>query len=486
MGSQISDTVRNDLELAVANATNVDVKSLDASSDIPKVEIKEEKIEVPDSCVEEEVVSMDTMVCGEEIVTTDDGDLVKKEDEIDVENESPKKVTITTSQTITTTTITTTVQSVKTEQSEGLLSKILKTKTEDDGKSGLKALLNKNSYDNKESEKVKLEDGTEVERVYSSTVTSGKIYLKKLITNAVDRRKKKNPVKYPRCSNYTSRHGKHSLMILPKNEMRKLARNGGKLPVNGFHHMAKSNTISWPYPNSRPLFKTCWLFRTTTIQSIPAISLQIRILWACLRWDDMQVKPQSTDGKNQVTTDTEIMTLEILKHRHIGDNLDKTQYLRRKIVIPLELPKTIREVNPIRSGLRKRKREETPQNTEPQVTEEWVDEDKLELWEIKQYCEKIEKANNMTLTRSRTGSITPKPEIKLEMKENSAIKAENVITKGTPEEIKEKMEMQLRAQRAAHYQKKNVETMIKTQGGQIIKLLPSQQVTADGSVVKFF
>jgi hypothetical protein len=39
----------------------------------------------------------------------------------------------------------------------------------------------------------------------------------------------------------------------------------------------------------------------------------------------------------------------------------------------------------MRVGLRKRKREEAPQNTEPKVTEEWIDEDKLELWEIKQY-----------------------------------------------------------------------------------------------------
>lgn len=43
------------------------------------------------------------------------------------------------------------------------------------------------------------------------------------------------------------------------------------------------------------------------------------------------------------------------------------------------------EVTSIRSGLRKRKRPESPQSTEPQVTVEWVDEDKLELWEIKQY-----------------------------------------------------------------------------------------------------
>lgn len=43
------------------------------------------------------------------------------------------------------------------------------------------------------------------------------------------------------------------------------------------------------------------------------------------------------------------------------------------------------EVTSIRSGLRKRKRAESPQSTEPQVTEEWVEEDRLELWEIKQY-----------------------------------------------------------------------------------------------------
>jgi len=46
---------------------------------------------------------------------------------------------------------------------------------------------------------------------------------------------------------------------------------------------------------------------------------------------------------------------------------------------------TFAEVTSIRSGLRKRKRPESPQSTKPQVTEEWVDEDKLELWEIKQY-----------------------------------------------------------------------------------------------------
>lgn len=46
------------------------------------------------------------------------------------------------------------------------------------------------------------------------------------------------------------------------------------------------------------------------------------------------------------------------------------------------------EVTSIRSGLRKRKRPESPQSTNPQVSEEWVDEEKLELWEIKLYGDK--------------------------------------------------------------------------------------------------
>lgn len=96
----------------------------------------------------------------------------------------------------------------------------------------------------------------------------------------------------------------------------------------------------------------------------------------------------TVDGKNQVTSETEIVTTELLKHRNVGMFMELTQYFRRRVVIPLELPKTVREVTSIRSGLRKRKRAESPQQTDPQVNEEWIDEDKLELSEIKQYFEK--------------------------------------------------------------------------------------------------
>jgi nucleosome-remodeling factor subunit BPTF len=230
------------------------------------------------------------------------------------------------------------------------------------------------------------EDGTE--RVYSRISTEGKIYLKRVPIQGENKRKKRQVIKYPVCSTYKTKKCRGSLLVLPQHEVKKLARHAGRIHINGYHALAKPNNCVWPYPCARPLFKTCWVYRTGNIRSLAAVALQLRILWSCLRWDDMQTKPPNTEGKHQLTTETEILSLELLKHRHVGQFLEKTQYLRRKVVIPLELPKTVREVTSIRSGLRKRKRPESPQSTDPQVTEEWVDEDKLELWEIKQYGER--------------------------------------------------------------------------------------------------
>ncbi|CAH1403971.1 unnamed protein product [Nezara viridula] len=279
-------------------------------------------------------------------------------------------------------------------------------------------------------------------RIYSSSCTKGKVYLKKVVVSS-DKKKKRTQVKYPKCSTFLTKSKKKSILILPQHELSKLARLGGKIAVSGFNHLAKvnANPQAWPYPCSRPTFKTCWLFRTISFKNLAAAGLQLRTVWACLKWDDMQVKPPSSDGKHQVTTETEIMTTEILKHRQLGNFLERTEYLLRKVVIPLEVPKTVREVQSIRTGLRKRKREEAPQNTEPQVSEEWVDESKLELWEIKLYGERLERAavqQTMARTRSATGNLPKDKEPKVNV-----------------EDMKEKLEAQLKMQRAAHQQRKN-------------------------------
>lgn len=228
------------------------------------------------------------------------------------------------------------------------------------------------------------------ERVYTISNSAGKVYLKKSLidTVAVAKPTKIGVSRFPVINSYITRQKSRSLMVLPRHELHKLARCGGKHSLAGYHHLAKTNISAWPYPSSRPQFKTSWFFRTMNLRTLAAVALQVRIMNCCLRWDDMSTKPPTHDGKHQVTTETEIMSLEILKYRHCGRFSEKTQYLRRKVVIPLELPKTIREFTSIRSGLRKRKRAESPQKTDPQVSEEWVDEDKLELWEIKQFGDK--------------------------------------------------------------------------------------------------
>lgn len=206
-----------------------------------------------------------------------------------------------------------------------------------------KALKRENIY---KEEKEFTENG--IERIYTRKSTRGSIYLSKL-SNAHSNnasRTDKIVVKYPPMYTFMTQKGIRSLMALQRWEVRQLARTGGKLAVSGFNHFQKNNMSVWPYSCSRPSFRTCWIFRTLSAQTLAAIALQIRILWCCLRWDDMAKRSPTNDGKYQETTESEISTMEILRHRIIGRFAEKTQYLRRKIVIPLEMPKTIRgEIN---------------------------------------------------------------------------------------------------------------------------------------------
>merc|ERR1719382_2090295 len=130
----------------------------------------------------------------------------------------------------------------------------------------------------------------------------------------------------------------------------------------------------------------------------------------CIRWDDMLTKPPSSDGKNQVTTDHEIVTTEILKHRNVGRYLELTQYWQRKISIPLDQPRKQVDYSPIRSGLRKRKRAESPVSADPRVEEVWVDEISLELWEIKAYRDRLDRDRERLTTRRQAGIVTKAPE----------------------------------------------------------------------------
>lgn len=312
----------------------------------------------------------------------------------------------------------------------------------------------------KTPEKEFYENGNE--KIYGSESTRGKIYLKKIgaallekpEVNGGTKELIESTYKFPVVTNFTTVRNTKNLLMLPKYEQLKMGRKAGKVYVSGFNHQAKNNNSVWPYPCARPIFRQCWVYRTFNLNSLACFALQLRIIWTCMRWDDMQMKSPNPDGKNQITTDTEILTTELLKHRFLGMFQERVQYLRRKIVIPLELPKKVREVNPIRSGLRKRKRAESPIQTEPQVSEEWIDEDKLELWEIKQYGDKQEKTNTIPITRTTTGKLPLPKTFDDGTSASGGMVKSTIIVKQTPDQIKEKMEEQLRQQKAARNQKR--------------------------------
>jgi len=80
------------------------------------------------------------------------------------------------------------------------------------------------------------------------------------------------------------------------------------------------------------------------------------------------------------------------------------------------------------------------------------------------YC-RVEKVNAQVITRSRTGNLP----VSLRAAEPIEIGSKILVSsKATVEEIKEKMEQQLRQQRAAHQQKRALEMKNSTQ---IMKLV---------------
>ncbi|CAI6343705.1 unnamed protein product [Macrosiphum euphorbiae] len=290
-------------------------------------------------------------------------------------------------------------------------------------------------------------------RVYSTDDTRKKIYLKKPVSNNVPVKKKAEKIKYPPTSRFYTRSKRCSLLVLPKHELRKLARHGGHDFVNGFNPNGKTNNAIWPYPCPRPYFKTCWLYRTIMFNTISAAALQLRILWACLKWDELTAKTAHLASKREVTTETELVTTETLECRTSGQFNEHTEYLIRRVVIPLDIPKQVREVTPIRSGLRKRKREEAPRNTAPQVSEVWVDESKLELVEIKQFHERVEREMQMQQAmKTRASSAFANKLLHNDSSHNRNIndKLRTSQNSDKTEHIKEQLEQSLRAQRVAY------------------------------------
>ncbi|KAM4663574.1 nucleosome-remodeling factor subunit BPTF [Discoglossus pictus] len=207
----------------------------------------------------------------------------------------------------------------------------------------------------------------------------------------------------PSYRKFVTKSSKKSIFVLPNDDLKKLSRRGGIREVPGFNYNAKPVLDIWPYPSPRPTFGITWRYRLQTVKSLASVSLMLRLLWACLKWDDMAAKPPPGAGITRTeTSETEITTTEIIKRRDVGPYGIRSEYCIRKIICPIGVPEAPKETpTPQRKGLRssalRPKRPEAPKQTGPVILETWVPEEELDLWEIKCFSERVEKEKAQTV-----------------------------------------------------------------------------------------
>lgn len=245
--------------------------------------------------------------------------------------------------------------------------------------------------------------------------------------------------KIPPCHNFLTKHSKiRSILVLPDAELRKLARSGGLREAKSFSYTAKQNNYVWPYGMTpRPTFRTCWLYRNRLINTMQDVALQLKVIYACLRWDDMQVKPPAS-GHNVISTDEATVSIELLKKRDKLPYLTHSEYLIKKTVTPIEQPTKYRKVGPkkvtpsARSGLRARRQTVEEEEKGPTIEEVWVSEDQLELWELRQFDEKIQRQNRLLRERA----LREEAERRRKIEEEKRRKAEQERRRRVEEEAK--------------------------------------------------
>lgn len=136
----------------------------------------------------------------------------------------------------------------------------------------------------------------------------------------------------PVAHDFRTRSRRQSVFVLVPSTLRHLARSGGMLfIVPEFSPTVSTKTDSgWIYLGPRPLFCTAWRYRTASACNLSAVALQLRILWCCIRWDDMSSDSSLEDvtvaSENDMVTKT-----TILCRRDVGPDGLRSEYLVRRV-----------------------------------------------------------------------------------------------------------------------------------------------------------
>ncbi|CDQ89573.1 unnamed protein product [Oncorhynchus mykiss] len=228
----------------------------------------------------------------------------------------------------------------------------------------------------------------------------------------------------PSYRKFVTKSSKKSIFVLPNDDLKKLARRGGIREVPIFNYNAKPALDIWPYPSPRPTFGITWRYRLQTVKSLAGVSLMLRLLWACLRWDDMAVKPSPAVGTTRTeSSETAITTTEIIKRRDVGPHGIRSEYCIRKIICPIGVTEAPKETpTPQRKGLRssalRPKKPEPAKQTGPIILETWVAEEELEIWEIRAFSEreKAQAADQAKVSRTLKTAEEAKAQLEAQLK----------------------------------------------------------------------
>ncbi|KHJ93738.1 PHD-finger [Oesophagostomum dentatum] len=234
------------------------------------------------------------------------------------------------------------------------------------------------------------------------------------------------PWPLPEVNHFLTRGSKRtSIFVLPQVTLRRLAKTGGRkaIYVPSFSASAKGNLQYWNYPTPRPCFDLCWRWLTVNCASLQAVALQLRILWASVRWQDM--KPDDDDPDRRIVTHFPDRDERrwISSHKEYAPPCIYERYRISIEVLPLDDDREIEEEDDLSwtsgeraerrkstcfvvllqshiyyfaNGCARRKRAAHSSNVQriSHVKEEWVDGVDLKLHEIydywKGYNEKIE------------------------------------------------------------------------------------------------
>ncbi|KAI6184090.1 hypothetical protein M3Y97_00559200 [Aphelenchoides bicaudatus] len=197
---------------------------------------------------------------------------------------------------------------------------------------------------------------------------------------------------------------KRSLLVIPQVVVKRMARQGGLnagqyLP--GFNKQAKSNTTVWPYPCPRPFFDNCWRFSTLNANTFHALALNLRIMFSCIRWSEME--PEEGDGRviTHFPDHDEMRT--ITSHRENPPDGYYEQYKMRVHFLSIDDDENEDDSVTYRTGggSRPRKRKSTknrttlssnPNRRATKTEERWMDGVDLAPYEIASYWARFKRA----------------------------------------------------------------------------------------------